>query len=86
MRIAIMELSLDMLRQVLVLPEETEILFVEQDMQDRLGRRAQLVMRDPSFAEVPEGGIAPHVSPEYKSICRGIGTVTEFDGWYGGGM
>lgn len=69
-------ISFELLQDLLMLPEEAEIVGVFASVLDTVSGHFEIYVDHPDFAPVVEGGTIPLVSPTYKTRY-----VTEFVSW-----
>lgn len=60
---AILTITTDLLKELMFLPDDAEILY---SLEPRRGRTIRLVINAPSFPEVPQGAQLPTLNPTMR--------------------
>ena len=60
---AVLTISCEVLKELMFLPDDAEILY---SVEPRQGRTVRLVIEAPSFPEVPQGADLPAITPMFR--------------------
>ena len=68
----------ELLRQLLHLPDDTEVQAIGQDYTDRVHTRFRVFISHPDLAEVTEGCAAPTINPVFEKDAEGNVSLREW--------